>query len=1517
MNYKYKKGQIFGKKLPVPKDVLQRIYGNTLSFPDYIKYDLVDKIPITCLDDIDRKLVERFGFEKVKILDWELLTGVSMGGYETKEMLLELDPSEDLNKVLHDLAKKKIKPKDYSKMMKEQYPDFYFELKGEDNDPNRSFKVHYNDGMTSLNDIISHWEVAKDMDLSFCLTNSGYSIDQNVLKDFVNKHLELALIILDQDDIKILDVINHYNSLEEQEEKDLYLRELARGFLDKTKTDKYYFLSNDEYKALFSYYSFKDFLLTDRYNSHSDIEKLLKELKDLPEDYIFNINIPISILINSNVISFISEYGLKNVVNFDNECGNFFTKNNCEMLLLMEDMYLHYGGTMFDPRSYEDRINGVPLTKDQFYEAMRRMIVNGPTNSNFAGKAPNYNDMVGEFRTRNIQLFISDEAPEELKTAFYTKKITPNLLKQHRDYAPFLEGKNFESCFPHRSVAKANYEYENLYTYLSKKMSYDEFIDLITDYAEIFDAIYDKASIYGSLRINVDDDLSKDEILDVFDKAYRTLLFREGYTYSEDAPEHFKEKNPDLFLPKDMPLSEEEIKELKEAFYGRKIDTEFLLSHPKYIDILKNVNLEIVFKFMPLENGFQNTTSVVGLIQSVFKEDTFDFMLLYGKYVEQLFENGLTYDLAHKRFDDDKEYLIDSIDDQILRGINAGLILYDENIPTHFKNNNSTLFLPSDTPDEIKEKYYKKQFKYSDFLDNPDLIDYFKNTNIIFGFSKEYIWLTQVFTDLSKLEENNLNALKIISNYVRIHDGLLQGEFRDYILENKDNLDYNRINVIADLFVKLAHSNSKELHSFREILVKQLMDLDDPLTAANEIEKIFVKNNIPTVGKIYAAFEILHPDFQGFDFEGESSMVSPALKKSSTTSKKFIVFSDLIKASLGSNNRSINAYLKSIETGNNLYKSIKNGTVKYEELDEDQKEELINFANHLLSLYERSMKGRNESKSIKVSSNPIETIDTLVEILSPDGSLDYDLADRVVSMFCGFSGIETLEEAKNYVKGKVESADRRNRERAEKRIFTLDQGDLIKGIGSIRFFEHILQNGSVSKEYLGASAGSDATPLDTDLSVIETTNSTFSSQISSTAAKGYGPIWIVLKRDDRFYVSRDKDGEKDVKRDLSRYELFYTGVCGDGHYGIRTGFASSEIDYIILEEMDQRVALEIAKNGFYIPIVNKQGELLFTPKDYDKLREKMAGLKRYGENEFVFSDNLVTEDTLEMAKKIPDSEKEVQDKRACINAIIQKSLSQLGIGLKTQIDGDLSPGTVELIDTGSTGRGTNKPGDGDFDFMMRLDRDVYSDVRKMKALKDLLLQNFGKLGVKGEITGSGDFRLKNVDVGNGHIVDIDITFTAKTDKISYSTDMCLQDRLSTIKKQDPAKYNLVVSNILLAKKVLKDAGVYKPNRGDTPQGGLGGVGIENWILQNGGSFIDAAKSFLAAAEGKTFEQFKDAYRIWDFGENHLAESRGTYVHDNFVTANMSEAGYNKMVAALKAYLLSLDKNQEIKEQHTL
>lgn len=959
----------------------------------------------------------------------------------------------------------------------------------------------------------------------------------------------------------------------------------------------------------------------------------------------------------------------------------------------------------------------------------------------------------------------------------------------------------------------------------------------------------------------------------------------------------FRDKYSRIFMDLNAPS------ELREAFYTQSITPSLLKHHPEYISYLRGKNLENCFQKFEIsvkENGQESISKNFYAIlnEKLDFNDIMFFIRDYSEILESIVNNGYQSMINLEEFNDVNQ-MLSEINRVFRTLILEKGISYPNSIPRNFKENNPDMFLDEKVPENIRDRFYNRSLSLTMFIVDSSLLEIFGNTNIAFGFPREMAWITALFQE----EENSISAnskrLRMIAAYSKINDAVLQKNFREYVNENSENIDFDKLNLVSKVLERLSYSNSSEISNFRASLAKQILASQTPMETLEKIEDVFIRNNIPTVGKIYSCFEILHPNFAGFHFDN-NDIVSPVLKRLSNRSREIVIFSDLIKSSFGSNNRSVNAYLKNIELGYNIYKGIQTGKIEYDSLDDNYKKELITFSKHLLTLYNNTLKGKQEKVPFQSTGDVIQDILELSKRLSPNGSLDYNLADRVVKMFCGFAGIETLEEAKSYIQTSITNADARSRSLAQSGI-TLNRGDFVKGIGDIRYLGNILQNGSVSKEYLGSSADSDSTPLDTDVTMILEEEGTIGDKINNSISASYGPIWFVIKNDSRFITTRTDSESLDVRNNLSKLEVFYTGVLDDSHYGIRTGFASSDIDYIVVEKYDARIGLEIAMNGFYIPVVDRQGKIIFTPEDYDKIRERMNGLSYYDENTYQFSENLVTEETEYFASQIDDNRLEVRRKQSQISSIISKSLEEVGLHLKTTIDGDLTPGYVELIDTGSTGRGTNKPGDGDFDYMMRLDRTILANSAQLANLKSALLRNLGEENTS-DLTADGDFRLKNVQIDSETRVDIDITFVERTDKISYSTDMSLQDRLSTIQRLSPDNYRYVVANILLAKKVLKEAGVYKPNRGDVPQGGLGGVGVENWILQNGGSFIDAARSFIEVSEGKSFDEFKTAYQIWDFGENHLAAKKNHYAHDNFITNNMSETGYLKMKEALKVYL---------------
>lgn len=819
--------------------------------------------------------------------------------------------------------------------------------------------------------------------------------------------------------------------------------------------------------------------------------------------------------------------------------------------------------------------------------------------------------------------------------------------------------------------------------------------------------------------------------------------------------------------------------------------------------------------------------------------------------------------------------------------------------------------------DRMLERFSKNDKFYESLpKDKADLIGKYEGSNKELFFNKLYncnnklrvLFFNKLYIRDDSLLKESLDKdyfndfdKKIIEEVMKIKDGNLRKVFKEYILENYHSIPVDKIFIVSDVLNRISYSNSIEILNFRTEIANQVINTDNPLDNLKRIEEIFEKNNLPTVGKIYSVFSILHPNFSGFNF-GENSKISPVLKSKTEREKNIIIFRDLLKAALGSNNRSLIEYINILERGNDLYKLIITKKIAFNELDNDNKKILESFLNHVITLYNNTLQGKKEL--IDMPNNIEEKLNLISRLYSEHN----DLSNKIVRMFCHFAGFDTIDELNEFINKKLEDKDiRNNKLNLEKNI--LEPGDLIKGIDNINYLKNILQNGSISKEYLGAYSSSDSTPLDTDLSMIIECNDTLEETINNTSSKNYGNFWLVLKNDDRFVTTRTNINEENSTLSNDKYELFYTGVTGEDHYGIRTGFASSDIDFIISKDNDARIGLEIAMNGFYIPVMNLEGKIIFSKEDYENLRKKMSGCTYYNIKEYEFSENLNNFNVDEILNSIRDNRDKLTEDKVKIFENVKEVMNAFGLSLKGYADDDLTEGVVELIDTGSTGRETNIPEDGDYDFMMRLDNSILLNPEKLHNLKTVLINSFESIEEK-TITSNGDFRFKGVKLkGLDKTIDLDITFTQKTNKISYSTDSAIKDKLNFIKNFDSTKYDLVLANIILAKKVLKSNEVYKPNRGEKPEGGLGGVGVENWILQNGGSFIEAAKSFLECSNNKTFDEFKRSYEIWDFGENYLSNNK--YIHDNFVANNMSEEGYNKMRETLKNHLATMLVNDDL------
>ena len=78
-----------------------------------------------------------------------------------------------------------------------------------------------------------------------------------------------------------------------------------------------------------------------------------------------------------------------------------------------------------------------------------------------------------------------------------------------------------------------------------------------------------------------------------------------------------------------------------------------------------------------------------------------------------------------------------------------------------------------------------------------------------------------------------------------------------------------------------------------------------------------------------------------------------------------------------------------------------------------------------------------------------------------------------------------MQDVKENIEQCKEKALDRNRKVASGEIPIISEGDYIKGVANTAYFNSMLEDGILAKDFLGGNATHDATPLDTDLEKIK------------------------------------------------------------------------------------------------------------------------------------------------------------------------------------------------------------------------------------------------------------------------------------------------------------------------------------------------------------------------------------------------------------------------------------------------
>ena len=601
---------------------------------------------------------------------------------------------------------------------------------------------------------------------------------------------------------------------------------------------------------------------------------------------------------------------------------------------------------------------------------------------------------------------------------------------------------------------------------------------------------------------------------------------------------------------------------------------------------------------------------------------------------------------------------------------------------------------------------------------------------------EKYLFEGQDIKDPS-LQLDIANILKVVlSQSLTKEDVETVLKFNDETIKMVTSIDEGKQKDAIKILDRLSRSNSAELRRIKEPMALQILE-KEPETCEktlNSIENIYLTSNIPDVGKLYLVFKELHPNLLGEDTKMQDASVGniPSLKEATTSERKSMIFTRLLMSAVESNSRNLRDYIETIEQGNEIFKKIRNGEVKAQNLAKNERETITKYNEILNFVYNQSNKEEKRENTDDIEKD----INELAKLFRMD-VIEREMPDRLVRLFAHRAEIRSLAQAKEIMKKSREKADERNTEFSKRENINIEEGDFVKGIVNTEYFPSMLQRGILAKDFLGGNAMSDATPLDTDVEKVTKVGKTLDETLKSlevadgyissvTDGKKLGKIMLVFSKDN-FIETRNQNDEVSMENiELLKQDKDKKEVCHnfDTAYGISMGIGSENIKCIIADKYVDKLGLEIALNGFYIPIVDNDGKVVYTKEMYNNFREKMQGLSHYGEKHFELDETAKKPEMSGIIELVDRSMQDARNKQEKILKTLEEAVNKNGYKLSDEIRTDLKPGIVEFIDTGSTGRGTNMPGDGDFDYMVRMDKVLSENSTEFKnSLREALRKN--------------------------------------------------------------------------------------------------------------------------------------------------------------------------------------------------
>ena len=280
------------------------------------------------------------------------------------------------------------------------------------------------------------------------------------------------------------------------------------------------------------------------------------------------------------------------------------------------------------------------------------------------------------FRERLPELFISDEAPEELKELYYDGELRLGVLYHHPEWLPWIEGKD-----------------EYMKKCCITSIEYDDW-----RYSEL----YHEPEEVNNYLLRIYEEELRDDIINK-----KHLKHLENIT-----TDYFKSRNPDLFFD-DLPEDLQRMIDREELTFFKVWE---LSEESK--SLLKGKKLSLGFSDYIYKGFF-----------SVFGDAIEDFEL-YQQYEDIIDSIGVYLKnniLPRKEIIDDQKAMMEKV---ALMAIDY-YRKYGEKMPEEFKQKYPQYFLDEDAPEELKKVFYHEErgVNFVFLKKNPEFLPFLKDKN--------------------------------------------------------------------------------------------------------------------------------------------------------------------------------------------------------------------------------------------------------------------------------------------------------------------------------------------------------------------------------------------------------------------------------------------------------------------------------------------------------------------------------------------------------------------------------------------------------------------------------------------------------------------------------------------------------------------------------------------------------------------------------------------------------------------